>query len=208
MILENIKDYKCFDILNLKDRYYILNKAELCIKLSKIPHNILNCHFYYNENWYKKLKLCKSGTSKNSDYCALSYYPIDKNNKTVCLKRGYIIYFCNNLDKTIIKGYEIDHIDRNPLNDNLSNLRYVTKLENMQNRNLSNQKTKRRKTMNFNNDIPKYPLSRSSFRSWCKNRNLDINDYSYKESEKEYWLISKRDGYIKKYYWKLKTTKV
>lgn len=208
MILENIKNYKCFNVLDLKDRYYILNQKELCIKLSKKPHSILNCHFCYNGIWYKKLKLCKSGESKNSDYYALSYYPIDNNNKTICLKRAYIVYFCNHYNEQIIKGYEIDHIDRNPLNDNIDNLRYVTKLENMHNRDTSKQKEKRRLTTGFSYDVPKHPLTRCSFKNWCKCRNLNINNYTCDISEKEYWLTSKRDGYIKKYYWKLKTTTV
>lgn len=204
MILKSIKDYKNFDIFDLKDRYYILNNNELCIKLSKKPNNVLDCHFIFNKKWYKKLKLCKSGVSKNSDYYALAYFPISNSNKTICLKRSYIVYFCNNTNEIILDGYEIDHIDRNPLNDDLGNLRYVTKLVNMRNRDLSQQKDKRRKTTNFNMDIPSHPLTRCAFKDWCKIRGLNINDYEYIEAPSTYWLVSKRDGYIKKYYWKLK----
>lgn len=208
MLLENIKKYKCFDIYDLPERYFILNKEELCVVMSKKPNVVLDYHFKYENKWYKRLKLCASGVTKNSNYMALSYYPQNNKNKTVSLKRSYIVFFCNNPNETIKENYEIDHIDRNPLNDTLDNLRYITKLDNMRNRDLTHQKERRRETMGFSNDVPTHPLTRCAFRYWCKNRELDINDFDYMESDREYWLESKRDKYIKKYYWKLKTTNV
>ena len=46
----------------------------------------------------------------------------------------------SNLVGEIPKGYEIDHIDRNRHNNNLSNLRLVTKSENNQNKDIKGEK--------------------------------------------------------------------
>ena len=46
----------------------------------------------------------------------------------------------SNLVGEIPKGYEIDHIDRNRHNNNLSNLRLVTKKENNQNKDIKGEK--------------------------------------------------------------------
>ena len=46
----------------------------------------------------------------------------------------------SNLIGEIPKGYEIDHIDRNRHNNNLSNLRLVTKSENNKNKNIKGEK--------------------------------------------------------------------
>lgn len=47
-------------------------------------------------------------------------------------------------------GFEVHHIDRNKLNNNVNNLKYVSKSENCLNRNVSTKKRKNRKDEYYN----------------------------------------------------------
>lgn len=203
MTIEKLNTYKAFKPYNIRDRYLLINKERIAVKLSRRPDlSITENHFQYDGNWYKYLKIGFSGVTKNSDYRAYSYFVTDENGKTISIKRSYIVYFCSrDTDEIILDGYEIDHINRNPMDDSLENLRYVTKLENMQNRDTSEIKEKRRSTTKFSYEVPTHPMTLMSFKCWCKRRDFDINDFERVESPSEFWLKSKRDKYVKKYYW-------
>jgi len=62
---------------------------------------------------------------------------------------------------------ECDHIDRNPLNDRLDNLRWVTKSENMKNRSFTKEKSPKRKILILFDDggkmIYDYSMSKHYF---------------------------------------------
>jgi len=80
----------------------------------------------YSCNMRKKYKQ----SVKESGYCFLNFKFFNER-RSVLVHR--IIYI--GVHGSIPEHYHIDHIDRNPLNNSISNLRAVTASENMYNRN-------------------------------------------------------------------------
>jgi len=126
----------------------------------------------------KRISLGKSGKYALVDDCDYPYVSMfnwycdyrgyaqrakifDGKTKRIYLHR-FIWYLHNGVPK---EGYMIDHIDRNPLNDSLSNLRLATPQQNMMNRS-------------------KHKNNTSGFSGICKlvkrdNRRKTIYEYSY-----------------------------
>lgn len=126
----------------------------------------------------------------------------DVDGNKVRLRRSHIVYFANNPSQERLEGYEIDHINRNSEMDVIFNLRYITKLENMRNRSMHNYLPDRSKVMKPL-DLSK-PMARNTFVYNCKQRGLNESDFTSEEAPREFWGASKRDGYVKKYYYKVK----
>ena len=74
------------------------------------------------------------------------------------------------------EGYDIDHIDRNPLNNNVSNLRYVTHKENC---------------FNKANIIQEIPIDTPNRKSIVQKKWTDENKEILSEKKKQYYQKNK-----------------
>jgi hypothetical protein len=158
--IQSIRDALCYNFI-LKG--FIWEYGDILPNLSYITHN--------DEIWIK--------IKNHEQYSISNYGRIKHNDKNILVKgmiyRGYnIVYMCNLHNKTNNRYYvhrlvaeafikknanctEVDHIDTDPLNNHVNNLRWCTHSENM------------------NNEITKEKLSRK-IRQYDKNNNF-IKEY-------------------------------
>ena len=78
-----------------------------------------------------KRKIFMKPQLKTTGYYYYGFWDGKGNRKNIQLHVLLAIHFIPNLDKKLM----VDHIDRNPKNNNLNNLRWVTHTENMSNKN-------------------------------------------------------------------------
>lgn len=83
------------------------------------------------------------------------YYHVWQNNKPYFFLVNRKIYEIFNKTK-IKKGYEVDHIDRNPLNNHISNLRELTSSENKRNTNKYKNCSSKYRGVSFNKNTQKW----------------------------------------------------
>lgn len=128
--MKNIKivngiEYKQSKSLN---RVWVSKKGTYIIPNSKAPERVRFGTKTYNKTGYPlQVEVCSTITIKNDD------------GKTESKR------IVKNLGRLVLESWsdatekdEVDHIDRNPFNNNIENLRWVTHAENMLNRDMSN----------------------------------------------------------------------
>jgi len=147
---------------------------------------ILNEHFYYDSSSQSGLKYKKDAChyskiifNKGEDAGFLSsygYWKVTLKGTAYFVHRVIMVLFGND-----ISNYEVDHIDRNRSNNNIANLRLVTRIVNMKNKSLySNNST------GFMGIHPKHRngVEVSIVATWRENgehraKEFSINKYGY-----------------------------
>ena len=93
-----------------------------------------NCRRRMKDGTYKSIQgsLISTPSSKNKVY-KMRYFQTQRDAKRTNHLFSHLVAKCFIGERP--EGHEVDHIDRNPLNNNLQNLRYVTHRENCLNKN-------------------------------------------------------------------------
>jgi len=148
--------------------------------------SILNEHFYYDVTSPSFLKYKKSvyrysrilyNEGDNAGFKSnKGYWKVTLNGVSYSVHRVIMVLFGND-----ISNYEVDHIDRNRSNNNIANLRLVTRIVNMKNKSLySNNST------GFMGIHPKHRngVEVSIVATWRENgehraKEFSINKYGY-----------------------------
>jgi hypothetical protein len=115
---------------------------------------------------------------------------VDKNNKKHLLKRSHIIYYHHH--KSMPEwGLVIDHEDKNPNNDKISNLRAITYIENADNCKKQQGTSSKYKGVNWDKKSFKWmsKMRHNNITYHC-GRYLDETDAA-KEYDKIYWQVKK-----------------
>jgi DNA-directed RNA polymerase subunit RPC12/RpoP len=144
-----------------------MEEWKICFESYEIS-NFGNCRKLLNNNEYKII----NGTIGNRGY---RYFQIKRNNKRQNFLFHQLVAKCFLGNKEDDK-FVIDHIDRNKLNNNLTNLRYVSKKENSLNSD--------RVIINIQNPDRKQNL----LNQWLINNKDKIN-----ERKKKYYEDNKND---------------
>ena len=92
--------------------------------------------------------------SKGNPYDMITIYDDQGNKKPYSVYT--VVFWSFNPDLQKIPGYQVDHADQNPLNDNLSNLSYVISRHNSINRSLNKVKTSRFTGVSLNKSKSKW----------------------------------------------------
>ena len=92
--------------------------------------NFGNCRKKLKNGTYKDIKGSLMTTPISKTY-KLRYFQLQRNGKRINYLFHHLVAKCFISDRP--DGMVIDHIDRNPLNNNVSNLRYITQKENCYN---------------------------------------------------------------------------
>ena len=114
---------------------------------------------------------------------------VDKEKKSIDLHRLLGLTYIPNPENKLC----IDHIDRNRLNNKLSNLRWVTKQENSENRSL--QKNNISREQNINKKICKTKYGDYTYYRFKIKRNGVIHSKPFKTLEE---AVAYRDDYLSK----------
>ena len=101
-----------------------MEEFKLCYENYEIS-NFGNCRRKLKNGSYKNI----NGCINNRGY---RYFQVRRDNKRLNFLFHQLVAKCFIGDRPI-DGTDIDHIDRNKLNNNASNLRYVSRSENLQN---------------------------------------------------------------------------
>ena len=128
--------------------------------------------------WSKKRKIFKKSYIDRGGYELISLMRDDGKQKSVLVHRAVGLTFLPNPENKP----EIDHIDRNPLNNNYLNLRWVTHLENGMNKGLSkSSKTGYENILIIKRDNKKIFLIQFQRLGKLYRRYFSINKYSLEE---------------------------
>ena len=89
------------------------------------------CITFYSDGSYKRKDGIKRYGNTNGKYLKMSLYDIYGREHKVCI---HTLMLCIFVSDRSSQDYEVDHIDRNVLNNNVSNLRWVNRRQNLENR--------------------------------------------------------------------------
>jgi len=93
--------------------------------------DILDMKNYKFDTLLQKVYNIKKNTYRKNILNNYGYYQVNLNNKTYCIHK--LVYQIYNPNEDL-EGYDIDHIDRDKLNNKIENLRKATKSDNLSNR--------------------------------------------------------------------------
>ena len=153
--------------------------------------NFGNCRRKMKKGGYKNVKGCIASTGYR-------YFQVYREGKRINKLFHHLVA------KAFIgerpEGLVIDHIDRNKLNNNVSNLRYVSQKENIHNSStyrtdITTNDPKERKRIIHRESASK-PENKEKKRKWCESNKEHITEY-HKEYGKKYYE-AKRDKIAEK----------
>ena len=125
--------------------------------------------FRFNKQTNEWTKVNNNPVNNKNGY---KYLPIEIDGKGYIQSRIIMYaYFGFDLDSSL----EIDHIDRNPLNNNIHNLRIVTRQENM-----------------YNQGAKGYTKYGNGWRSYIRKNKQLFSKYFKKEEDAKAWYLEKK----------------
>lgn len=176
------------------------------MKRIKYPtKEILNKYLNYNPitgifTWKERQESDFNNNKKNGNAC-FTWNTRFKNKKAGCINRGYIIIRLNNTNYQAHKlAYifmngnneeydDIDHINKNPTDNRICNLRPVTRSQNMQNSNIQKNNTSGITGISFNKNKNKWEayikLNKKRYNLGIYSTLLEAAQKRY-QAEKEY----------------------
>tara|TARA_R110000803_G_scaffold5558_1_gene18298 strand:+ start:39 stop:524 length:486 start_codon:yes stop_codon:yes gene_type:complete len=93
--------------------------------------DILDMKNYKFDTLLQKIYNIKKNTYRKNSVNNCGYYQVNLNNKTYCIHK--LVYQIYNPNEDL-EGYDIDHIDRDKLNNKIENLRKATRSDNNSNK--------------------------------------------------------------------------